>query len=130
MIALQHLLPYTYNNIYHEMYRRHDKRRQEKSITREEKTGEAAANSLVGGLHLTLAPKRRTESRQHDNTTHVFTVRDNFTFWMGRIINPCLVALDGNGNLIVADCGNHSSPVIITIRNNGVSIPIKGHYAP
>ena len=40
------------------------------------------------------------------------------------------VALDGNGNLIVADCGNHCSAVIITVRNNAVSIPIKRHYAP
>ena len=49
---------------------------------------------------------------------------------MARIINPCVVALDGNGNLIVADCGNHCSAVIITVRNNEVSIPIKRHYAP
>jgi hypothetical protein len=46
------------------------------------------------------------------------------------IMNPCVVALDGNGNLIVAECGNHSSPVIISVRNNAVSIPIKRHYAP
>ncbi len=41
---------------------------------------------------------------------------------MARITNSCVVALDGNGNLIVADCGNHCSAVIITLTTSTVRL--------
>ena len=65
-----------------------------------------------------FSPKRRTEARQHDNTTHAFTERDNFTFWMARIINPCIVALDGYCSIprkAISFLHNICSMILVTI---------------
>jgi hypothetical protein len=68
------------------------------------------------------------KARQHDNTTQAFTsgaLRQKTK----NEASTCHTELNGNGNLIVADCGNHCSAVINTVRNNEVAIPIQRHYA-